>query len=196
MPKVYLFRHAQTDDNANHIFSGTRDVTLNETGIKQAYDLQKLLAEVQVDVAFSSPMRRTVETISIALKRHTEVKVCLDPRIRERSYGELQGKNKDDIARESLPLFKLYHRSYYTAPPKGESLYSVDMRVRPFIRDLVKNLNEFNYSAAICAHSNSMRGMRIFFEQLPQSAFNKIETSVGQLFVYDIEGFSPSDVTF
>jgi broad specificity phosphatase PhoE len=196
MPKVYLFRHAQTDDNANHIFSGTRDVTLNENGIKQAYELQKLLSDIHVDIAYSSPMKRTFETTTIALKKHPHVKICLDPRIRERSYGDLQGQSKDDVARDSLPLFKLYHRSYYTAPPNGESLYSVDMRVRPFIRDLIKHVNELDYSAVVCAHGNSMRSMRIFFEQLPQSAFNKIETSVGQLFVYETDTFTPSDITF
>lgn len=186
MSKIYVFRHTQTPDNEGHIFSGRRDVELTELGIEQAKTLAETLKDSEIGIAFCSPMKRTMQTIEYALEFHKKVKICIDDRIIERSYGLLQGRNKDDFARVSLPLFKFFHRSYYASPPGGESMHSVDMRVKPFIEDLIKAVRQTGKNAVVCAHGNSIRPLRIYFEKLPQSQFTKIETMVGEMFVYEV----------
>ncbi len=186
MPKIFLFRHAETLDNKGRIFSGTRDVVLTEEGIRQSEDLLDLLASEDIGISFSSPLVRARQTIEIVLKAHRKTKICIDPRIIERSYGYFQGRNKETLARLSMLIFKKIHRGYWIAPPGGESLRSVEKRVTPFLNDLVNTVVMKDCSAAICAHGNSMRALRIFFEKRPHSDFNKIESSVGQLFIYSV----------
>jgi broad specificity phosphatase PhoE len=36
MAKIFLFRHAQTTDNATHTFSGRRDPDLTPSGVEEA----------------------------------------------------------------------------------------------------------------------------------------------------------------
>jgi len=186
MPKVFLIRHTETFDNQDHVFSGRRDVRLTEKGIRQAEELCELLSSEEIGMSFSSPLLRSRETLEIILRAHQKTKICIDPRIIERSYGMLQGSKKETLANLSLFLFKRIHRGYWIAPPGGESLHTVKQRVKPFLKDLVETGLKRQKNIAICAHGNSMRLLRIFFEKRPHSEFNMIETSVGQLFTYDL----------
>ena len=47
---LYVTRHGETDYNAQGRYSGSTDVPLNETGIRQAKELAKKLSVVKFDV--------------------------------------------------------------------------------------------------------------------------------------------------
>ena len=100
MPKFIIFRHAQSTDNVAHTFSGKRDPQLTPQGIEEAREIQEKLKNEKVTKAFSSDKIRAKKTLEIVLKSHPQAKMQMDPRINERDYGELTGKNKDDISRE------------------------------------------------------------------------------------------------
>ncbi|MBN1373731.1 histidine phosphatase family protein [Candidatus Dojkabacteria bacterium] len=186
MAKIFVFRHTETLDNRNHIFSGHRDVPITEEGAKDAKKLANRLKSEKIHYAFCSPMIRTRQTLKIVLKYHPNVITCLDPRISERSYGLLQGKNKDKFAKLAYPLFKLFHRSLHFPVMGGESLSTVRKRTLPFAAEIEDLTLKTGRNIVICAHGNSIRGIREHFERLPPSQFNKIETRVGQLFVYTV----------
>ena len=48
-PVLYVFRHGQSQDNADFIFSGWRDSKLTQTGIKQAEILSEKLKAKKID---------------------------------------------------------------------------------------------------------------------------------------------------
>ena len=185
--KIFVFRHTETPDNRDHLFSGTRDVDLTETGIEQAGQIAEMLKDAPIDVAYTSHLIRCRHTLQIVLEKHKYVPVCIDPRIRERSYGWLQGQSKDNWAQRAYPIFKLFHRSYKFSPPGGESLYHVRQRVLPFVEEMVKQAKKHTFNVAICTHGNSIRGIREYFENLREDKFNEIETKVGELFEYQVE---------
>jgi len=182
--RLYVFRHTQSIDNLNFIFSGGRNVGLSKEGIKEAKKLSYKLRSAEIDIAFNSDLLRSIETMDIVLENHPGVIRCIDRRIRERSYGLLEGHSKKWMAKFMYPIFKIYHRSYLIPPPKGESLKMVQSRVKLFVDELVKYLNGKSINVAICAHSGSIRGIRQYFEKFPDSEFGKIETNVGELFEY------------
>jgi len=185
--KIYVFRHTQSQDNALSIFSGGRNVALSKDGYEEALKLSESLKDIHIDIAFTSDLLRSVDTMGIVLKYHSKTSVCIDNRLRERSYGFLEGQSKKKWAKYLYPLFKIFHRSYRIPPPGGESLRDVQKRVGKFIDELIKYIDGKTINVAICCHSGSIRGIRQYFERIPNKDFNNIETEEGQLFIYNVE---------
>lgn len=185
--KIYVFRHTQSLDNAQAIFSGFRNIPLSNEGYATAMKLADNLKNANIDIAYSSDLLRAVDTMNIVLKNHIGTFNCLDKRLRERSYGWLEGQSKKWWSKYLYPLFKIFHRSYRIPPPGGESLADVQKRVKLFIDDLLFYLEDKNLNVAICCHSGSIRGIRQYFEKIPDNEFNQIETNEGELFIYNVE---------
>ena len=178
---IFLFRHGTTPDNANGIFSGWRDVPLNEKGFRDAKIVALRLKNKKIDLAFQSNQLRSKQTLKEVLKFHKNIPIITDKRIAERCYGELQGKTHLAIVqKQGFNQYDLWHRSYTNKPPKGESLKDVEARVLPFIKDLIKTIKQQKINAAISAHGNSMRAFRRYFEKLSVnqmcSLYNDYET--------------------
>jgi 2,3-bisphosphoglycerate-dependent phosphoglycerate mutase len=187
MSKLYVFRHTESRDNALSLFSGNRNTPLSNQGYKGAEELSESLNGIHIDIAFTSDLLRSVDTMSIVLEHHPGVIVCIDNRIRERSYGFLEGQSKKWWAKYLYPFFKIFHRSYRIPPPGGESLFDVQQRVTEFVEELIDYIERKSLNVAICCHSGSIRGIRQYFEKIPNKEFNDMETNAGQLFIYDVK---------
>lgn len=87
---LYVVRHGQTDWNIQGKIQGLTDIELNETGIKQALQTAKLLENINFDVIYSSPLKRTVKTAELINKYHN-VEIITDKRLAERSFGDFEG---------------------------------------------------------------------------------------------------------
>jgi broad specificity phosphatase PhoE len=184
--KIFVFRHTQSLDNEFALFSGGRNIGLSKKGYTEAEKLSEHLKNERIDIAYTSDLIRSMDTMSIVLKHHPEVFLCVDQRIRERSYGILEGQSKKKWAKYAFPIFKIFHRSYRFPPPGGESLIMVQKRVKSFTMDLTQYIKGKSINIAICAHSGSIRGIREYFENIPEQDFNKIETAEGELFEYTV----------
>ena len=185
MAKIFLFRHAQTTDNPSKIFSGNRNPDLTEEGIKEAEKIREALKQEKVTKAFTSDKIRNKKTLQIVLGPHPGIEPIIDNRIRERDYGELTGQNKDDIAKKYPDLYPLWHRSYDTPPPGGESLKDVEKRVLEFLTDLKMVLSP-NDIVFISASGNSLRPIRRFFEQMTPEEMSTFEHEPAKVYSYEI----------
>jgi 2,3-bisphosphoglycerate-dependent phosphoglycerate mutase len=163
---LYVFRHAETTDNSNHIFSGWRDPDLTPKGLLQAQEVAKQLEQEKIDCAFTSHLLRARRTLEIVLKPHLSVPIFIDDRLIERCYGLLQGKSKIEIAAERPEWFARVHRGYDFPPPEGESLKMVENRTLPFVTQLEAWLRQNPGNVAVSCHGNSMRPIRRVFEHL------------------------------
>ena len=182
-PVLYVFRHGQSQDNADFIFSGWRESKLTETGIKQAEIFAEKLKDKKIDFLISSPQIRAIETMKIAISKNKDTKkleIHLDERIKERSYGELQGTSKLELFLKNPELLNEYRRSYTKRAQNGESLEDVVKRVNLFCKDLVKQMKNGKMNVAVSCHGNSMRGFRKYFEGLSIEQTCDIETPLGQ----------------
>lgn len=180
---IYVFRHGQTEDNANFIFSGNRDSKLTEEGKKQAKILSEKIKGVNFNRLISSPQNRAVQTMEIAMSQNPNaknLKIETDERIKERSYGDLTGKSKMEIQLKDPEELLKIRRSYDFVPPNGESIEMVCKRVEEFCDDLVKEISGKNVKVAISCHGNSMRGFRKYFENLDNETVSKLETPLAQ----------------
>jgi 2,3-bisphosphoglycerate-dependent phosphoglycerate mutase len=131
-------------------------------------------------------LSRSSDSLWIVLKYHPECKkIIIDDRMIERSYGKLERKyHKTIIERYGKKQYDLWHRSYETAPPEGESMRMVEKRVLSFIKDLVFLMKTEKVNVAISAHNNSMRPFRRYFENLSIKQMMELENPYDTFFHY------------
>jgi hypothetical protein len=82
--RVYIVRHAETEENEQKIIQGHLDTILNSEGERQADLLAKALKDIPFDVAYSSDLKRATDTAKRILVHHSGVKVQTHIAIRER----------------------------------------------------------------------------------------------------------------
>ena len=186
---IYLFRHGQTNYNKRGIFTGWRDSKLTPEGKEEAERIAEQLKDKNIDIGYASDLSRSIDTLKIVLKYHPNAKVYIDPRIRERSYGALEGRSKRRFERQHPKIYPLIHRGYDFPPPQGESIKMVEARVLPFIKDLISYLKENSFDVAISAHGNSMRPMFRYFEHLTIDQMCKIEIPQNTYFHYQVNEY-------
>jgi 2,3-bisphosphoglycerate-dependent phosphoglycerate mutase len=190
-PILYIFRHGQSEDNEKMLFSGWRNPELTEKGVKQALDLAEIIKNKKIDYLISSDLIRAVDTMKYAVSLNEVAKnleIHQDPRIRERSYGDLQGTSKLELFLTNEELCNEYRRSYTKRANNGENLEDVVKRVEEFIKDLIPIMKEKNINVAVSCHGNSIRGFRKYFENLSPEEITRIETPLGSDYIsYNIK---------
>lgn len=184
---LFVFRHAETTDNRNHIFSGWRDPDLTEKGVQQAQEVARQLANEKIDYAFTSHLKRAKRTLQIVLEKHPNVPVFVDDRLIERCYGRLQGENKEKTAAGRPEWYVEVHRGYDFAPPDGESLKMVESRILPFLGQLKECLRSHPCNVAISCHGNSMRPIRRVFENLSLEQMLQLENPQDHAMEYALQ---------
>ena len=185
---LYLFRHTQSVDNKSGIFSGDRRyVGLTEEGKNDAINLKKKLEDANIAIGISSPLRRSIETLDIVLNSKDNVERIIDERIKERDYGILEGLEKKNLTFPLLRLWaKVAYRSYTIPPPGGENFKQVWKRVTPFVYDVIDLIKTKKVNVAVCAHNNSMRPIRAYFEKKTPKEMLKENSEQGKIYKYSI----------
>lgn len=164
---LYVFRHAQTNDNYRRIFSGRRESRLTKQGMKEAELLARKLKNKKIDLFIISPLIRCRQTVKPIRKYHPQAELKTEKLLTERDYGKLTGRSKTKLMREDFKKAVLYRRSYDVPPPGGESIKQVQQRrVFPFCQKLERELGRKKIKAAICCTNNTMRLIRMYFEKL------------------------------
>lgn len=90
MTRLVLWRHGQTDYNAQQRLQGQVDIPLNEEGLAQAQAASPVLAEFEPSRIVTSPLLRASQTAEVLADR-TGVPVSVDERLIERAFGVLEG---------------------------------------------------------------------------------------------------------
>jgi len=106
MTEIWFMRHGETDWNVVRRLQGWRDIALNETGRTQAEYLGTRLAQAAehtpFDAAYSSDLQRTMQTLAPAMT-HLNMRATLEPGLRERHYGALEGLAIGELADKAPP---------------------------------------------------------------------------------------------
>jgi broad specificity phosphatase PhoE len=129
---LLLVRHGRTDANAQGLVLGHADPPLSGEGREQAAALSAKIPEDARVIA--SPLLRTRQTAE-AFGRPVEI----DPRWIELDYGELDGIPLRDVPPE---LWREWRADPSFAPPGGESLAALGVRVRAACAELIDEIRE------------------------------------------------------
>lgn len=189
MPQLVIIRHGQSEWNKENRFTGWVDVDLSEKGVEEAHHAASLLKDYKFDQAFTSNLKRANRTLEIILNdlNQTEVPVEHSEKLNERMYGQLQGKNKDEM-REAYgdEQVHIWRRSYDVAPPDGESLKDTAERVLPYFESAIVPALRAGKRVIVSAHGNSLRALMMKLENIDPKDITSVEIPTGVPKVYDL----------
>jgi probable phosphoglycerate mutase len=129
-----LVRHGESEWNADRRIQGHDDTArLTTLGRKQAREVADALTVGRYDRLVASDLRRAQETASI-IGAVLGLEVNVDPLLRERCFGALEGRSGDELTREMTGHAGGVVLDGDARPPGGESLRDVVTRGRDFLR--------------------------------------------------------------
>jgi len=152
--KILFIRHAETPINVSKLTHKTDDpVGLTELGQKQAQQLTKVCKDEGVEIIFSSPEQRAVETAEIIA---TELKISLEviKELAERNWGEWEGKAWPEIEAVLKPM--ALEERYTFIPPKGESWQQMEVRLKNGLDSIIGR--EYG-TVGVITHEGALRGI-------------------------------------
>ncbi|XP_070540678.1 uncharacterized protein [Ptychodera flava] len=135
-----LIRHGETQCNKEEIIQGQQDVPLSEEGVKQAVLLGSRLQNQKYTHVYASDLARALQTTKHVLEKNNMCKslpIQKDPRLRERKYGTVEGKTRQDLRRAARKQ-KLSLANF--TPPGGETIHQVRQRAEVFFKELCQQL--------------------------------------------------------
>ncbi|WP_332775337.1 histidine phosphatase family protein [Polaromonas sp.] len=127
--RIIAIRHGETTWNVDSRIQGHLDIPLNDTGRRQAHRLAQALAGEPITAIYASDLWRAHDT-ALHVSRAVNVDVTTEEGLRERGFGEFQGKTFAEIE-AALPeqAMRWRKRDPGFAPPGGESLLQLRERV-------------------------------------------------------------------
>ena len=127
--RIIAIRHGETAWNVDTRIQGHLDIGLNEHGHWQAQRLAQALAAQDIAAVYASDLSRAFET-GRYLAQATGAPITPEPGLRERCFGQFQGRTFAEIEAE-LPeqALRWRKRDPDFAPEGGESLEQLYHRV-------------------------------------------------------------------
>lgn len=137
--RLIAVRHGETAWNVGGRIQGHLDIALNEQGLWQARQTAAALAEEPVAAIYASDLQRAWQTAqAIAQAQGTPPAVQPEPRLRERAFGQFEGRTFAEIE-AALPELALRWRRRdpdFAPPEGGESLVALQQRVSGAVAEL------------------------------------------------------------
>lgn len=126
--KLFITRHGETQENKLGILQGHMPGQLSKEGIEQAKALAHRLKDEYFDVIYSSDLKRVVDTTQEIMVYHQDKKLVFTKELRERDFGELTGKTRQELQAES---------GLDVEPKQGESKVAFFERAKKVLQDLL-----------------------------------------------------------
>ena len=166
--KILFIRHGETDVNASGVLHKAHDPEgLNETGRKQASALGEACMRAGVEVIYTSPEKRAVETAEIIGAILGLQSLTIED-FRERNFGEWSGRPWPEMRAE---LSRMTTEERYTFRPQGgESWKDVEERLSKAIGRITGG--ESNVVAVI-SHAGVTRALMPILKNEPKDTSYK-----------------------
>jgi probable phosphoglycerate mutase len=134
--RIIAIRHGETLWNVDARLQGHLDIPLNDVGRWQAERLGQALADEPITAIYASDLSRAHDT-ALCVGHTTGVSVAIEPGLRERHFGEFQGKTMAEVeATFPEQAQRWRQRDPAFAPTGGESLVVLRERVLATVEKL------------------------------------------------------------
>lgn len=164
---IYIIRHGETEWNRLHKVQGHTDIPLNEYGRHLARETAEGMKDLEIDMAFTSPLLRAKETAQIIVGKRN-IPLYEEKRIMEIGFGSYEGifcagENADRKSEEFNLFFK--NPEKYIPPENAETISRLYERTGDFLKEICsdpglkgKNILVSTHGAAMTAMLNRMKG--------------------------------------
>ena len=142
---IYLIRHGKTEANEKHLYCGSTDLPLSETG---KAELRKLHYEINNVRFLTSGRLRTNETLQILFGN---VPYEEDPRFREVDFGIFEMHSYEQL--KDTPEYQtwLTGNNETNVPPRGESGAQMKARVLQAFSEIQEDTCIITHGGVIAA---------------------------------------------
>ena len=155
MTKLILIRHGESMGNAVRAFLGHTDLDLSPKGYEQAEAVRKYFQNIDVDVIYSSDLKRAYNTV-LPISKMKNIPIITSQNLREIYAGEWENKKFDDLDIEFKKEYDIWKNNIgLAACSGGESVLNLQTRVYNEIYKIAKE----NEGKTICigTHATPIR---------------------------------------
>lgn len=151
---LWLVRHGRA--GVPGVLHGQSDPPLTAPGRRQAAAVAAALALLPVTALYASDLARARATAEAAAGALGRPVACL-AELRERRFGDWEGRAVADLAREAPDGLAALWGDPAFAPPGGESLETLSARVLPAVRRIVAR--HPGHDVAVVGHAGAHRAV-------------------------------------
>nr|WP_320026835.1 alpha-ribazole phosphatase [uncultured Acetobacterium sp.] len=152
---IYLVRHGEIEWNKEKAYIGQIDLPLSEQGKIQAAKRREFFAGINLDRAYTSPLKRCVTTLDSILENRPVPKETITE-LQEISMGDWEGRTFRSIKSKFPGDYEKRGQEIASfAPPSGESFLDLQQRVMPAFKKIAEKEEE--HQMIILAHAGVIR---------------------------------------
>jgi len=188
--KLIIVRHGETIENKKGQLQGQLiEGKLSENGIIQTNKLAERLKEEKIDIIYSSPLKRALETTKIIAKFHPTIPVRTDKRLMERNLGNFEGMYLKKFKSLNLNIDDEKLMGKENVEKAGEMIERID----DLVRELVEK--ERDKTILICGHFwiNTTINSYLLKKEKPSEYKNISNTSIS-IFELKNNSFVPKTI--
>lgn len=185
--KIFLIRHAESEQNIFKADKADSFVDITENGVKQANECAQFLLkyakenniDLEKSVMFVSPHLRTKRTAEIFNQKLNVKDFRFDNLLIERQFGlfdNMTNKERNKYLKKNKLYNKYYTQTgkFYSTYPFGESVFDVVLRLKMFINFSLKNLDSNIENVFIISHGYAISAFEMaYFNYLPEWIIGK-----------------------
>lgn len=154
MARLLLVRHGKTGGEGSRYY-GHINIGLSQEGVKQAEMLRARLASENLNVIYSSDLKRAFDTAEIIAAAH-KLKVIPCSDLRELDFGKLAGMTFEEMKERYHETIRLLSgQDPDMSTPSGESLRQMSTRIKRFVAEVQEQLLE--RTLLVVAHGGSLK---------------------------------------
>ena len=160
---IYLTRHGETEWNIEKRLQGRGDSPLTKDGIQRAKELRDRIKNIDIDVIYSSPIKRALNTANI-LRGNKNIDIVTDDRLMEMCFGDYEGKKIDIIQKENpnWDIKLIMQGNVEICAPNGENLKEVRERISKLMNKIIaENIGK---SILIVTHGITLKALMYYFK--------------------------------
>ena len=178
--RVVLVRHGQTEMNAHGVYRGRINVSLSARGIEEARAIGRVLEKAQLDLIYSSPLNRAIETAHEIASFHLGIVVETAEEFTDMDFGKWQGLSVPEVEIQ----FPESYRNWVRRPDQadiacGENLRVVRKRALAGLKRIVSLRPEA--TVVVVSHGVVNKVLLCALLGAPVSAFWRVKQDNGAL---------------
>ncbi len=177
---IYLLRHTDPQNYRSNMqarccIGGCTDVSLSNHGQIQAQKLKEYFDNKAIDLIYSSPMKRCIETAKIIANQ--KKRIVLTEQLREINMGAWEGLTFEEIRDQYQKVYDARGKDILNiAPPGGESFVDCAARVNRAFKSILENSHG---NIIIISHAGANRTILSKLSETPLSDLLKIPQEYG-----------------
>lgn len=176
--KIFLVRHGESISNMTpNIHQGQLDTKLSPKGEEQAKKIAHRLKDHSFDIIYTSDLLRASQTAHAIKEHHPVTQLIEDVRIREKSKGEFEGKERSIYKEDEL------EGDFFTRkPPGGENFLEHKERIKDFLDEILHK----HENVLIVTHTWTIRILLHLLLKVPEHDLKEINMGNTSLYIVEV----------